>query len=42
VLALRADAFGAGGAHKVLDATFRRDAAAGVPVVRMLSWQEIR
>jgi hypothetical protein len=42
VLALRAEAFGAGGAHKVLEATFRRDAAGGVPVVRMLSWKEIR
>ena len=43
ILALRAEAFGAGGAHKVLEATVRRDldALAG-PAIRLLSWQEIR
>ena len=43
ILALRAEAFGAGGAHKVLEATVRRDVeAGGGPIVRVLSWQEIR
>lgn len=43
VLALRAEAFGVGGAHKVLEATVRREVdAEGTPVVRMPSWQEIR
>jgi hypothetical protein len=43
ILALRAEAFGAGGAHKVLEATVRREAeAGGGPIVRVRSWQEIR
>lgn len=42
ILALRAEAFGVGGAHKVLEATARRDVAGGAPVVHVLSWQEIR
>ncbi len=43
ILALRAEAFGAGGAHKVLEATVRREVdAGGGPIVRMRSWQEIR
>lgn len=43
ILALRAEAFGVGGAHKVLEATVRRDVdtLAG-PAIRLLSWQEIR
>jgi hypothetical protein len=40
ILALRAEAFGVGGAHKVLEATVRRDPSESI--VRMLSWQEIR
>jgi hypothetical protein len=43
ILALRAEAFGVGGAHKVLEATIRRDVDAVVgPAIRVLSWQEIR
>lgn len=43
IVALRAEAFGVGGAHKVLEATARREVdATGVPKIRMLSWQEIR
>ena len=42
ILAVRAEAFGAGGAHKVLEATVRREVQGGGSVVRMLSWQEIR
>ncbi len=43
ILAVRAEAFGGGGAHTVLEATVRRDIqASGVPVVRVLSWQEVR
>lgn len=43
ILALRAEAFGVGGAHKVLEATVRRDVEpGGGPVVRVLSWQEAR
>ena len=43
ILALRAEAFGAGGAHRVLEATVRRDAGGpGAPIVQVLSWQEIR
>ena len=43
IIAIRAEAFGVGGAHTVLEATVRRDTdAAGTPVVRMLSWQQIR
>jgi hypothetical protein len=43
ILALRAEAFGTGGAHKVLEATVRREVdAGGGPVVRVRSWHEIR
>ena len=43
VLAVRAEAFGVGGAHKVLEGTVRREVDAdGTPVIRMASWQEIR
>lgn len=42
ILAIRAEAFGVGGAHKVLEATVRRDMQGGAPLVRMLSWVEIR
>ena len=43
ILALRAEAFGVGGAHKVLEATVRREEdTAGAPRIRVLSWQEIR
>jgi hypothetical protein len=43
VVALRAEAFGVGGAHKVLEATVRREVdATGAARIRMLSWQEIR
>ncbi len=43
VLAVRAEAFGVGGAHKVLECTVRREVdAAGTPVTRMASWHEIR
>ena len=43
ILAVRAEAFGVGGAHAVLEATVRRDTEPGVgPTVRVLSWQEIR
>jgi hypothetical protein len=43
ILALRAEAFGAGGAQSVLEATVRRVVGpSGEPVLRMLSWQEIR
>ena len=42
IIAIRAEAFGAGGAHKVLEATVRRDSGGGVPTIRTLSWQEIR
>ncbi len=43
VLTVRAEAFGVGGAHKVLEATVRRHVDAdGVSVVQMVSWQEIR
>lgn len=42
ILALRAEAFGVGGAHKVLEATVRRDLSGGGAVIRTLSWQEIR
>jgi hypothetical protein len=42
ILAVRAEAFGAGGAHKILEATVRREVGGvGTPVVRVLSWQEI-
>jgi hypothetical protein len=42
ILALRAEAFGAGGAHKVLEATARREPQGEGSVVRFVSWQEIR
>lgn len=43
VLAVRAEAFGVGGAHKVLESTVRREVdAEGIPTLRMASWQEIR
>ncbi len=43
IIALRAEGFSAGGAHTVLEATVRRDTdAAGSPIVRVLSWQQIR
>ena len=42
ILALRAEAFGVGGAHKVLEAEVRRDVSGAVPAIRGLSWQEIR
>ena len=43
ILAIRAEAFGAGGAHKLLEATVRRDVeAGGGPIVRVVSWQERR
>jgi hypothetical protein len=43
ILALRAEAFGAGRAHKVLEATVRREVdAGGGPLIRVRSWQEIR
>jgi hypothetical protein len=43
ILAVRAEAFGVGGAHTVLEATVRQDTGdPGVPMVRMLSWQEVR
>lgn len=42
ILALRAEAFGVGGAHKVLEAAVRRDVSGAVPALRGLSWQEIR
>ncbi len=42
ILALRAEAFSFGGAHKVLEATVRRDLGSGGPLVQVLSWQEIR
>jgi hypothetical protein len=43
ILALRAEAFGVGSAHTVLEATVGQDTEGpGVPMVRMLSWQEVR
>ena len=43
IIALRAEAFGVGGAHTALEATVRREAdASGGTIVRMLSWQQIR
>jgi hypothetical protein len=43
ILAVRAEAFGVGGAHTVLEATVRQDTeGSGIPMVRMLSWHEIR
>jgi hypothetical protein len=42
ILALRAEGFGTGGAHKVLEATARRELQGGGSVVRIVSWREIR
>jgi hypothetical protein len=43
ILAVRAEAFGVGGAHTVLEATVRQDTGGpGLPMVQMLSWQGIR
>ena len=43
ILAIRAEAFGTGGAHAVLEATFRRDLSeVGEPAVQMLSWKDMR
>lgn len=43
ILAVRAEAFGVGGAHTVLEATVRRDVqSGGAPFVRVLSWNKIR
>ena len=41
ILALRAEAFGVGGAHKVLEAAVGRNGDEG-PGVRVLLWQELR
>ena len=41
ILAIRAEAFGVGGSHKVLEATVQRISDEG-PGVRVLSWQELR
>ena len=41
ILALRAEAFGVGGSHRVLETTVERDADEG-PGVRVLSWHELR
>ncbi len=46
VLAMRAEAFGPGGAHKVIEATVARpdESAGGIAPagIRMLSWREVR
>jgi hypothetical protein len=44
ILALRAEAFGTRGAHKVVEATVRKRDAAVLPAVtvEMLSWHEVR
>jgi hypothetical protein len=43
ILAVRAEAFGVGRAHKVLEMTVRKDVLEdGTAAVRMLSWHEIR
>ena len=42
ILAVRAEAFGVGGGHKVLEATVRREVDEGGSLVRVVSWQEIR
>jgi hypothetical protein len=43
VLMLRAEAFAAAGAHKIVEGIVRHSiAATGEPVVQVLSWQEIR
>lgn len=43
ILAIRAEAFGVGGGHKVLEATVKREVLEeGGTLVRLLSWQERR
>lgn len=43
ILAVRAEAFGVGHAHKVLEMTLRRDVLeGGSAAIRILSWHEIR
>lgn len=42
ILAIRAEAFGVGGAHTVLESTVRRDAESAGAIVRMLSWHVVR
>ena len=42
ILALRAEAFGTGGAHKVLEATVGGHPTGPSPEIRLLSWKEIR
>ncbi len=42
ILAIRAEAFGVGGAHTVLEATVRRQADLNGPIIRVLSWQHHR
>jgi hypothetical protein len=43
IVAIHAEAFGAGGAHKALEAAVRRDVGGpGGPVIRALWWQHIR
>ena len=42
ILALRAEAFGMNGAHKILEVTVRRHLIGPSPEIRMLSWKEIR
>ena len=43
IIAIRAEGFGVGGAHAMLEATVRRDTGVGGgPIVRMLSWQQLR
>ena len=43
ILAVRAEAFGVGGAHKALEATVKREVLpGGSTVLRVLSWQERR
>jgi len=43
ILAVRAEAFGVGRAHKVLEITLRKDVVeGGTAAVRILSWHEIR
>jgi len=42
-VALRAEAFGLDGAHKVVEATVRRSSEAPLnPGIEMVSWHEIR
>ncbi len=42
ILAIRAEAFGVGGAHTLLEATVRREMEAAGPRLRFLSWSVIR